>query len=131
MKTAIFNWISGNADKIVEIYPDSRLFITFLLNFFYEIQGLEFINLVEKAAVGYGVNTNSDAEYCLKNDIADSHVIEPVEFYFDGELAGRVSIESYLKVLGLVVSKYCEFYPLESHHLNKLFAKAELYLQLA
>ncbi|WP_151763670.1 hypothetical protein [Acinetobacter nosocomialis] len=106
MNELMSDWLSNNWSVILKSYPEAEP----LLYYFNTVAWVNpIIDIIKRAIRGEGANIQETSAYLLMDDVVDEgHIIDAVEFYFNGEFDGKVPFKVFASVLELIVLAYAE-----------------------
>ncbi|QNW95826.1 hypothetical protein IC800_06175 [Acinetobacter seifertii] len=126
----MIEWLRTNRNDILKKYPEADPELSFFMDHFVtSTGGYTFISILKDAIRGEGSSLQETSSYLLMDDVVDEgHIIDAVEFYFNGEFDGKVPFKVFASVLELIALAYAEHNPEEKGqiihlipHLKKVY----------
>ncbi|MBP1493118.1 hypothetical protein J8Z69_02250 [Acinetobacter nosocomialis] len=130
MNELMSDWLSNNWSVILKSYPEAEPLLYYFSDYFNAVAWVNpIIDIIKRAIRGEGANIQETSAYLLMDDVVDEgHLIDAVEFYFNGEFDGKVPFKVFASVLELIALAYAEHNPEEKGqiihlipHLKKVY----------
>lgn len=125
MMQYMIEWLRKNRNEILKKYPEADPELSFFMDYFVTSSvGYTFISILKDAIRGEGYSLQETPSYFLMNDVTDEgHIINAAEFYFNGELDGKVPFKVFASVLELIALAYAEHNPEEKEQILDLMPR--------
>ncbi|THV19420.1 hypothetical protein FAU76_09535 [Acinetobacter baumannii] len=125
MMQYMIEWLRTNRNEILKKYPEAEPLLYYFSDYFNTVAWVDpIIDIIERAIRGEGANIQETSAYLLMDDVVDEgHIIDAAEFYFNGELDGKVPFKVFASVLELIALAYAEHNPEEKEQILDLMPR--------